>query len=70
MCCLQTVTCGSPVVVLFSSWMFSGVNQGDVVTYTCESGYLILGQNTDTSAAFCGSDGDWANVPECVGKNL
>ena len=45
-----------------------GVNEGDVVLYTCDAGYAIAGQSGNTDTATCGSGGNWDNIPTCVGK--
>ena len=45
-----------------------GINEGDVVLYTCDIGYAIAGQSGNTDTATCGSGGNWNNIPTCVGK--
>ena len=65
---LHTVTCGDPPDVLHSSHTFTGVNVGDIITYTCDGGYAISGRSYNTTTAACGRDGNWAGVPSCVGK--
>ena len=52
----------------FSTYTNMGVNEGDVVLYTCDAGYAIAGQSGNTDTATCGSGGNWDNIPTCVGK--
>ena len=40
------------------------------MTYTCDSGYLISGQNSNSSTSVCGSDSNWNNTPTCIGKTF
>ena len=63
-----TVTCGNPVDVQFSTNSYIGVNEGDIVIYTCVTGYAMSGQNVDTETSVCGANGQWAVIPTCVGK--
>ena len=65
---LFTATCGSPANVSFAVSTFMGINEGDIVTYTCNDGYAISGQSSNASFATCGSNGIWSVIPTCVGK--
>ena len=42
------------------------VNPGDTVTYTCISGYELVGADTLT----CGSDGKWSPEPPVCTREL
>ena len=63
-----SVTCGSPANVPLSSSTNNGVNVGDTVTYTCDTGYAISGQMSNTSMATCGANGVWTIIPTCLGE--
>ena len=54
--------------VEFSTYVFSGINVGDNVTYTCNNGYVTPGQGGDnTSVAYCSTNGNWTDAPTCIG---
>ena len=50
-----------PPPPLRGGYAFSGFDYGSTVTYDCECGYELLGEQTNT----CGSTGDWGVAPCC-----
>ena len=46
--------------------MVNGMNPGDTATYTCISGYELVGADTLT----CGSDGMWSPEPPVCRREL
>ena len=46
--------------------MVNGVNPGDTATYTCISGYELVGADTLT----CGTDGMWSPEPPVCTREL
>lgn len=37
---------------------------GSVCEVVCEDGYVVAGAST----VFCSANGDWPDVPKCIGK--
>ena len=66
------MTCGSPPTVPLAA--IQGSSDGDNVTYqagasvsyVCEG--TVLGETGNTAIATCGCEGNWTNIPTCVGK--
>ena len=46
--------------------MVSGMSPGDTATYTCDSGFELVGADTLT----CGNDGQWSPAPSICRGDL
>ena len=65
---IVVVSCGVPGLPAVNSYglnlVYSNVNYGSSVTYSCISGYNLVGNSYQT----CTVNGNWSdNPPQCIG---
>ncbi|XP_060560030.1 CUB and sushi domain-containing protein 3-like isoform X2 [Ruditapes philippinarum] len=59
-----TVDCGTPATTSGASKSYVSTTEGSTVTYTCSSGYILIGGDLQRD---CGNDGQWSgSLPQCV----
>ena len=61
---LTGIYCGEPFHVGGSYRIVTGHYYNDTATYTCQTGYSMVGSNIST----CTADQHWSTPPECEGR--
>ncbi|XP_064387707.1 CUB and sushi domain-containing protein 1-like isoform X3 [Halichondria panicea] len=59
--CSLRVPCGDPPTIPNGFKTFTGTTFGETATYTCNTGYQLLGSSTVT----CQASGSWSTAPTC-----
>ena len=61
---LTVIFCGVPPPVLRGEYNYTGLKNGDTVSYNCEPGYDLHGIQSLT----CDCTGNWGQRPCCISE--
>ncbi|XP_078585767.1 CUB and sushi domain-containing protein 1-like [Branchiostoma floridae x Branchiostoma japonicum] len=62
----EKITCGDPGDIRNGRKVVTGTLYGDIVTYSCDPGFILVGNDTYT----CDAEGDWGPAPFCEAHSL